>query len=136
MNGIIITVIVIIIFPTSNKSQALPILSHLPGDGLPSTGSLTCGVVADTVEIGRAGSNHQLPCGALGPAGANEVHGCVALQSWGQRQLVRQSNIPSAVSHPLPTGPHSQAIWGQNRSNDPSAEMSSFSEEETPGKGI
>lgn len=62
------------LFPTSPLSQ-------------PSTGPLTCGIVADTVEIGRAGSNHQLPCRALGPAGANEVHGCIALQSWGQRQL-------------------------------------------------
>lgn len=106
MNGIgIIIVTVSITFPTSNKPPVLRILSHLPGDGLPFSDFLTCGIVADAVEISGAGSNHQLPCRTLGPAGANKVHGSIALQSWRQRRLVRQSNIPTLVS-PKPVHIH------------------------------
>lgn len=85
-------------FPHLQQPPVLHILSHLPGDGLPFSGFLTCGVVADAIEISGAGSNHQLPCRTLGPAGTNKVHGSIALQSWRQRQLVRQSNVPTPVS--------------------------------------
>ena len=99
MNGIgIIIVTVSIVFRTSNKPPVLRILSHLPGDGLPFSGFLTCGIVADAVEISGTRSNYQLPCRTLGPAGTNKVHGSIALQSWRQRRLVRQSNIPTPVS--------------------------------------
>lgn len=64
-----------LIIPSASK---LPPLSPRSP---PSPFFLTCRVVADTVEKGRAGSDHQLARRAPGPAGANEVHGCIALQA-------------------------------------------------------